>query len=379
MKQRIFLIILVVLSLGWGSWLFLPKYMQQALLHLNPDITDYTIFHNRTIVAGNPLPWPIHDGYNAESVSKSALLEFEKYGTVAFLVVKDGKLLHEEYWDGYNDSTVSNSFSMAKSVISLLIGCLADEGKLSLSDPVVRYIPELKDDKDNPITIKHLLTMSSGLDWDESYNNLTSVTTKSYYGSDITKLVTTLKKAEKPGATFRYKGCDSQLLGIIIERVSGMPVSDYASLKLWRPLGAEKDALWSLDKKNGKEKTFCCFNATARDFARIGQLVLDSGSFDGKQLVSKAYLQEATAPCSWLRDEDGKPCTYYGYQFWLTETQGHKVIYARGILGQYIFVIPSLNAVIVRLGKERSSEYVRHDTKDCFVYLNEGIRLARKP
>ncbi len=376
MRKKILIAITGILTAGIIIWFLLPRYMQGALLYLKPGILDYKIFENRKVSNGNVIPWPIDEKYNATNISSEALSEIEKYRTVAYLVIKEGKILHEEYWDGWTDTTISNSFSMAKSIISLLIGCLADEGKLSVDDPVHKYIPELKDLPDHPILIRHLLSMSSGLDWDESYSSLTSVTTEAYYGNDIQALVTSLKPAEEPGKIHRYKSCDSQLLGIVAGRVSGMSISDYASMKLWRPLGAGSPAEWSLDRNNGTEKAYCCFNSNARDFARIGQLVLDSGMFNGQQLVSKDYILKATTPSTWLTDENGKPCHYFGYQFWLTDYKGFKVEYARGILGQYIFIIPELNMVIVRLGHERSDRYKDYIPADAYIYLQEGIRLS---
>ena len=376
MRKKILIAITVILTAGIIIWFLLPRYMQGALLYLKPGILDYNIFENRTVNNGSVIQWPVDEKYNAIKISSQALNEIEKYKTVAYLVIKDGKLLHEEYWDGWTDTTISNSFSMAKSIISLLIGCLADEGKLSLDDTVHKYIPELQDQPDHPILIRHLLSMSSGLDWDESYSNLTSVTTEAYYGDDITHLVTSLKPDEEPGKIHRYKSCDTQLLGIIVARVSGMSISDYASRKIWQPLGAGSPALWSLDSNNGTEKAYCCFNSTARDFARIGQMVLDSGMFNGQQVVSKDYILRATSSATTLTDEDGKPCEYYGYQFWLTDYKGYQVVYARGILGQYIFVITSLNTVIVRLGHQRSDIYKNHIPTDALVYFEEGIRLA---
>jgi CubicO group peptidase (beta-lactamase class C family) len=377
MRKKILFVSSGILISGIITWFLLPHYIQGALLYLKPGILDYKIFDNRTVETGHSHPWPIDERYNSVKLSEQAVSEFEKYETVVFLVARDGKILHEEYWDGWNDTTISNSFSMAKSIVSLLIGCLVDEGKITVEDPVHKYIPELDDMKDHPILIRHLLNMSSGLDWDESYSRLTSVTTQAYYGNDIQELVTSLKPAEEPGKIYRYKSCDSQLLGIIVARVSGMKISEYASLKLWQPLGAESPALWSLDRNNGNEKTYCCFNATARDFARIGQMVLDSGMYNDRQVVSKEYILQATSPATWLRDEFDSTCNYYGYQFWLTDYQGVKVEYARGILGQYIFIIPALNTVIVRLGHRRSSEYRNYIPVDAFVFLDEGIRLAK--
>ena len=127
-------------------------------------------------------------------------------------------------------------------------------------------------------------------------------------------------------------------------------MSEYASEKLWQPLGAEHPALWSTDKNNGNEKAFCCFNSNARDFARIGQLMLDSGKWKGMPIIDSAFYVQSVTACN-IPDDDGLDCDYYGYQWWIRpEFPG--VFYARGILGQYIIVIPSKKTVLVRLGPQ---------------------------
>jgi CubicO group peptidase (beta-lactamase class C family) len=220
--------------------------------------------------------------------------------------------------------------------------------------------------------------MSSGLDWAEGYSSLFSPTTKAYYGSHLADQVLALKIKTEPGKIFDYQSCNTQLLGLIVEKASGKKLSEYASEKLWKPLGAEQPAFWSVDRADGDEKAYCCFNSTATDFARIGQMVLDSGKFNNQQIVSKAYLKQATSAASWLMGEDGSALDYYGFQFWLLTHKGHKVIYARGILGQYIFIIPSLDAVVVRLGTDRSKEYVNHVPKDVLAYLDAAFELIKE-
>ena len=218
--------------------------------------------------------------------------------------------------------------------------------------------------------------MSSGLDWNEGYSSLFSPTTEAYYGSHLADQVLALKVKEEPGKVFNYQSCNTQLLSLIIEKVTGKTLSEFASEKLWKPLGAEHSALWSLDRADGVEKGYCCFNSTATDFARIGQMVLDSGQFNNQQIVSKSYLKEATSPATWLQGENGGPLDYYGYQFWILTYKGHKVVYARGILGQYIFIIPSLDVVIVRLGTERSKVQIRHVPTDIFTYLDTAFAMV---
>ncbi len=353
-----------------------PDYISRAIIHGHARIDNYKIFDYRIVENAESIPWQHDSLYNLQKINPKSLLVMDSFGTTALVVIRNNKILHEEYWDGATDTTRSNSFSVAKSIVSLLIGCLLDEGKIkSLDQPITDYLPEFKNTNGFTLRIKDLLTMSSGLDWNESYSSLFSPTTKAYYGNHLAEQVLALKVKSEPGKLFDYQSCNTQLLALIIEKVSGQTISDFASEKLWKPLGAEHPAFWSVDRADGVEKAYCCFNSTATDFARIGQMVLDSGQFNNRQIVSKSYLKEATTPARWLKGEDGSPLDYYGYQFWMLTHKGHKVVYARGILGQYIFVIPSLNAVIVRLGTERSKVQVKHVPSDIFTYLDAAFEL----
>jgi CubicO group peptidase (beta-lactamase class C family) len=355
---------------------FMPGHYSRAIIHGYVNIDDYKIFSNRLVPNATPIPWQHDSRYNVQKIAPAELAIFDSYGTTAYVVIRDKKIVHEEYWDGTSDTTHSNSFSAAKSIVSLLIGCLVDEGKIkSLDQPVTDFLPAFKNTNGFTLRLKDLLTMSSGLEWNEGYSSLFSPTTKAYYGRYLSDQVLGLSVTSKPGQTFNYQSCNTQLLGLVIEKLSGKTISAYASEKLWMRLGAEHPANWSLDREDGVEKAYCCFNSTATDFARIGQLVLDSGQFNQQQIVSKAYLDQATAPASWLKDEDGKTIGYYGYQFWIMNYKGHKVVYARGILGQYIFIIPSLQAVVVRLGTDRNKEYLNHVPKDVFTFLDVAFEL----
>jgi CubicO group peptidase (beta-lactamase class C family) len=217
--------------------------------------------------------------------------------------------------------------------------------------------------------------MSSGLDWDEAYNSLFSQTTQAYYGNNLREQMMKLKVIEQPGKQFKYLSCNTQLLAFIIEKATGKTVSQYAAEKLWIPMGASKEALWSLDKENGDEKAYCCFNSTARDFARIGQLVLNKGNWNGQQLISEKYIIESTTPAKNLTDIDNKPIDSYGFHWWLMKYKEKDVIYARGILGQYIIIIPSENTVIVRLGHRRSKEKINNHPTDIYTWIKTAMEL----
>jgi len=260
-------------------------------------------------------------------------------------------LFFEKYRDGYSDSSLSGSFSIAKSITSLLTGIALKEGLIQSPDqPVSDYLPEFKIGPGARLTIRHLLTMSSGSNWDESYMNPFSVTTEAYYGNDLYKTATGIRIEKEPGTFHQYLSGNTQLLGLILEKATGTTLSEFASEKLWKPLGAEHTALWSLDKKNGHEKAYCCFNTNARDFARLGQLMLDSGRWKGVEIIDSSYWRQSVTPCG-ITDESGQACNYYGYQWWIVPER-QDIFYAWGILGQYIVVIPSRKMVIVRLGKK---------------------------
>lgn len=328
-------------------------YLFKTIYYNFSGIDDYSIFANRPVATSDEQPWLVANSEERLKAPDSLIQQLEELKTVACLVIKDGKIVYENYWDGYSDSSLSGSFSVAKSIVSLLIGAAIKDGAIgSVEDSVVRYLPELPAEL-SAMRIKDLLTMSSGSDFQESYSNPISTTSEMYYGNDLIKTAFLIKKEAEPGQLHRYKSGDTQLLGFIIERATGKTLSDYVSKKLWKPLGAKHAALWSLDKENGHEKAYCCFNTNARDFARIGQMMLDSGQWNGNKVIDSEYYLASITPCNIL-DEDGKNCNYYGYQWWI-HPKYPEVFYARGILGQYIIVIPSTKTVIVRLGHKRSS------------------------
>jgi CubicO group peptidase (beta-lactamase class C family) len=379
MKKKTSLILLFV-AVSLLLIIFLsPAHFKKAIIHGYANIDDFKIFENRIVPNAIAIPWQHDSLYNVQIIDPAQLSVFDTFGTTAFVVIRDKKIIHEEYWDGASDTTRSNSFSVAKSIVSILIGTLLDEGKIkSLDQPITDYLPDFKNTNGFTLRIRDLLTMSSGIDWDEGYSSLFSPTTKAYYGSQLEDQMLSLSVKSEPGKVFNYQSCDTQLLSLIIEKITGKTLSEFASEKLWKPLGAEHPALWSIDRAQGIEKAYCCFNSTATDFARIGQMVLDSGQFNNRQIVSKAYLTLATTPAKWLKGEDGDSLDYYGYQFWMLTYKKHKVVYARGILGQYIFIVPSLNAVVVRLGTARSEERVNNLPKDIFTYLDVAFKMVEE-
>ncbi|MCX6294925.1 MAG: serine hydrolase, partial [Bacteroidetes bacterium] len=342
-----------------------------------PSLDEYKIFSNREVATGTYLAWHHSTQYNTKKIPADALRESDSMQSVAFLIVKNDSLIHEQYWDGFGEDSYSNSFSMAKTFISILIGIAIDEGKIkSVDQPVSDFLPEFKDGENSKLTIKHLLTMSSGINFDEDYVNPFAYPAAAYYGSDLKKLTAKYSVTEEPGKVLKYLSGNSVILGFIIEKVTGKTISEYASEKLWKPLGAKNKAFWSLDHESGTEKAYCCFNSNAPDFARFGQLFLDSGKFNGTQIVSTNFVLNSVKAADIL-ETDGSKNNKYGYAWWLIpDYKGHNIYYARGILGQYIVCIPDEKMVVVRLGKIREKQLPNQDhPKDLFTYIDAALAM----
>jgi CubicO group peptidase (beta-lactamase class C family) len=370
-------LLIIIIGLNLLLWATGKLYLYKALVYNYVNIDDIDIFPTRTVKAGEGSPWNIAAGYNKVELTPKLRVTLEGYKSVAFLIVQNDSIRYEEYWENYSEASLSNSFSMSKSIVSLLTGIAIDEGKIkSIDQTVCDYLPEYCSETNKVLTIRHLLIMSSGLDYDESYASLFGPTTRSYYDTDLKKQMRELVVITPPGKEWNYMSCNTQLLAFIIEQATGMNISEYASEKLWKPIGAEYDAQWSLDHKGGVEKAYCCFYSNARDFARIGQLVLQKGKWNGKQVVSEDYLKAALSPGPVT--DNGKPNKIYGYQWWITEQDGYEVFYARGILGQYVIVIPGLNLVFVRLGHLRGEKGADGQLLDVPVYLEEVIKMYGK-
>lgn len=276
---------------------------------------------------------------------------FETYlqnnNTVAFIIIQNDTIQYENYWNEYDESSIVPSFSMAKSITSILIGCAIDDGLIqSVNEPVTNYIPELSKNGFDKVTIENLLQMTSGLKFNEGYANPFGEVATFYYGRNLRKGVKKLKLKSEPGIEFDYASGNTQILGLVLERaLNGKTISKYLEEKIWKPLQMEYDASWSLDRKNnGLEKTFCCINARARDFAKIGRLYLNRGNWNGNQIVSAAWVEQSTKI-----DTTRGSAWYYQYQWWLPTLSGDFM--AQGILGQFIYVNPEKNLIIVRLGK----------------------------
>lgn len=362
MRKKLFIFVCAVLALHLllvsTNHTYLYRVIKLTIFKgkLGPSIDEYTAFENRKIEAGRPQPIPRAEHFNDNPASPRLDSIHASLGTVAYAVIQNDSLKHVYYAPGHNDSSISNSFSMAKSIVSLAVGALILDGEItSVNQFVCEYLPRYCEGESRNLRIVDLLTMSAGINFDENYLNPLAYPAKANYGRDLRELGDEYQVVRKPGVTFNYQSGVSVILGQLVESVSGKKLAEFVHDRFWIHMGAEHTALWSLDHADGDEKAFCCFNATALDFARFGLLVLHNGNWKGKQLVDSTYIREATSAASWLVEKNGETNNRYGYQWWVIDSYADmgKVTYMRGILGQYVFVIPAKNAVVVRLGHER--------------------------
>ncbi len=343
---------------------------------LGPSIDELNAFSNRSVKCGIPAPWEKDSNYNSITLTESATAKLEKLRTTSFLVIKDEKILFEKYWKPFAKNTPINSFSIAKSIVCALVGIAVREGYLKLDDPVGLYLDAFRKNKKELITIEHLLRMCSGLEWIESEGNPISHNAQAYYGTDLEKLIIGLNVSRPPGEVYRYVSGNTQILAMVITKVSDMTLSDFAAKKLWKKIGAEKDAHWNLDRKNGVEKAFCCFYATPSDFARLGQLYLNKGKWGDLQIIPEQFIDQCLEPDHrhdiWIN----KPNTHYGMHWWLVNHLGYKFFYARGIRGQYIICNKKLRLVVVRMGHKRNP-VDRHNghPPDLFDHINAAMEI----
>jgi len=331
-------------------------------VHNSADIDDYKVFKTRKInnteinfnfkKANEIKPFDTLN-YTIKTKKKEYHRKesfeniLENNSTVAFIVVRNDSLIYEKYFNDYSRDSKVNSFSTAKSILSLLIGCAIDDGIInSIDDKVIKYIPELKENGFEEIKIKNLLQMNSGIDFKEVYSAFTDAGNL-YYGRDLIKELKKLKIKYPAGTKFHYSSGDSQILGLVLTRaLKDISLSNYLESKIWKPLEMDYSASWSLDDK-GLEKAFCCLNASAIDFAKIGRLYLNNGNWNGTQIVSKNWIEETIA-----YDESNKinPEKYFYNYNWYLNPNG--TFYTEGYKGQHIYIDKDNNLIIVRLGEK---------------------------
>lgn len=374
-------LLLITLYVTGNSYIIRGLQLTYLKGEKTASIDDYKDFDNNVILAGSPQVWSQHSSYNQIKLDPKFEKELQDFQTAGFILIKDGQLLNEHYFNGYNEKSLTNSFSMAKSIQTLLIGKAIEDGYIkSLDQKITDFLPEYKNDPfGSKCTIGDLAAMTSGYDWEEEYYFPLNPTAKAYYGDDLEKQILARKFTSEPGKKFKYLSGNTQLLGIILKRaLKGKSISQYTQETLWQPMGMEYDAQWSKDKADGMEKTYCCFNSDARDFAKLGQLLLNKGNWNGKQIIDSSFIEKITSPNTKAFNQNEIPV--YGYTIWMDPSYKTPFYAMLGHLGQRIIVIPSQNLVVVRTGKTHQDLPDTNPIHDGDVYriVDEATRINQQ-
>lgn len=342
--------------------------------HSTAYLEDYKKFDNQVIENATPQPWPNHKDYNTVKETEGLNQINKANGTIAYVIIKNDSIWFENYYDGFNENSQSNSFSMAKSYVSGLMGKAIEEGYIkSLNQPVSDFIPEFSDGLASKMTVGDLSSMASGTNWDEAYYSPLSITTRAYFDDDLEKVMLGLKVVEEPGKAFKYSSGDTQMLAMVIEKATGKKMYNYLTESFWKPLGSENSTLWQVDSEaHDLVKAYCCIASNAKDFARFGKLYKDYGKWHGKQILDSAFVAKSLKPRFPESPE-------YGYGWWLKRIDSKDFFMMRGHLGQYVIVEPNDNIIIVRLGHSKgTNNAVGAFTTDIDTYVKEAYKMLNQ-
>jgi len=334
-------------------------------------LEDYKEFDNVKIENDVPQPWPKHKDYNSVTETERLQKYNEAYGAIAYVIIKNDSIWFENYYDGFDENSKTNSFSMAKSYVSGLMGKAIEEGYIkSLDQPVSDFFPEFSEGLAAKLTVGDLSSMASGTNWDEKYYSPLSITTRAYFDDDLKKIILGLKVIKEPGQAYKYSSGDTQLLAMVIEKATGKKLYNYLTESFWKPLGSENETLWQVDsKEHDLVKAYCCIASNAKDFARFGKLYKDHGKWKGEQLLDSAFVAKSITP----RFAESPQ---YGYGFWMQKRDGKSFFMMRGHLGQYVIVEPEDNIIIVRLGHQKSPDAANQIfSDDISIYIEEAYKM----
>ena len=335
-------------------------------------IDDYLYFDNAEIPpSDNPKAWPLHKDYNRLATQPSLDSLHEELETVAFLIIKNDSIWHERYFDGYGIGSKSNSFSIIKTIVAAALYKAVEAGDVQSEDQkVIDFLPWLTGDHAKEVSMGDLASMSSGLKWKEDYENLLTITPRTYVEKDMGSLMKTIPIEVEPGQRFVYQSGSTQLLAMALQQATGKPIRTLLRDYFWNPMGVEHPTSWILDSKsNGLEKAYCCWNANARDFARFGKLFKNHGVWNGEQLIDSTFTAKAVRPRFEVSPQ-------YGYGWWLGDVDGKAFFSMRGHLGQYVIVLPAYDLIVVRLGHRSMPDLPDSDTPaDLPLFVREAVQM----
>ncbi|MGD2158613.1 MAG: serine hydrolase [Anaerolineales bacterium] len=364
----ILVLVLIVIAAGVFVWAYTStdtSLVARGIMWGDSDAGDLYRFPTRQVRGGmNPVVFePVSEDLLSQlPVSDEAIqavnMPFETYlektNTTAFIALHGDQLLYEGYFNGSSRETIQGSFSAAKSFASTLVGLAIEEGFIrNLDDPITDYLPELldRDARFKEITIRHLIMMTSGLRWERSDSNPFSDDFITYYSPDLRETALESEIVEAPGQRFLYNDYNPLLVGMILERATGMSVSEYMETRLWGPMGAEGDGSWSLDSERSRfEKMFVGVNGRAIDLVKLGWLFLNDGKNGDTQVVPASWVEQTTRASDAIFTDRGDSANYYQNYWWLDVE--NEAYYAEGDKCQFIYVYPKAGLVLARFGTD---------------------------
>jgi CubicO group peptidase (beta-lactamase class C family) len=338
------------------------------------SIEDYKFFDNVEIKKSDSLfEWPKHNLYNQIGSSKTLDSVHKKNETVAFLIIKNDSIIKEDYFLGYDENSMTNSFSMSKSIISFLFLKSVEQGTIpSLNSKLSDYFPAFNESNGGNVTLSDLSTMSSGLVWEENYKDLMGITAQAYVTKDLNKLMMGSKFSGISGDKFKYLSANTQLLAMAIEKANNSTIPELTYRWLWDPMGAKNDALWMIDsKEKNMTKAYCCLSSNAKDFAKVGLVYKNFGKINKLKIIDSSFVSMSIKPRF-----NSNPI--YGYGLWVGKQNNIDFFSLRGHQGQYVIVIPKEDVIIVRLGKRKSrgSDLNNHPS-DFNLYITESLNILK--
>lgn len=344
--------------------------------HNTAHIDDARNFTQARVAGGAPQPWP---AAAPRPLSEAMAGYLREHRSAAFLVMHKGALVHESYLPPYGPDSRTNIFSMAKTVMTLLAGAAVADGIVpSFDAPLATWVGEYaQHPQGRTATLAQLSAMTSGHAWDENYYLPLNATTELYFGGDAPATVLRHGFERDPGSGYEYSSASTQLLGIALQRAlaareSGLTLATYASRRLWQPLGLA-EASWSLDRpreEGGMELAYCCIHTSARNMARLAQMLLQQGRWNGQQVLPADFVKRMTSPNGHV--------DHYGHGLWMDPKHSPPFWFMQGHLGQYAIVVPSRELVIVRLGQWRTKERKRHPSipEEVYLYVEEALAMV---
>tara|TARA_Y100000385_G_scaffold291663_1_gene371171 strand:+ start:3691 stop:4848 length:1158 start_codon:yes stop_codon:yes gene_type:complete len=344
----------------------------------NSNIDDIGFRDLRTLSASDSAsPWIAKKSWGLE-FTEDELAWHEEYMSASFLVLQGDTLLFEEYWQGHDYTTVTNSFSACKSIVALAIGLAVTDKKVNVTDELADYLPRFEGDGGRGLTVQQALQMRSHIPFGEDYANPFGFMAKAYYRKDMQELLEPFRVPETPGSKWKYEGGNTMLLGELIAGLDEGSLSHWVEQRLLEPMGAQHDAFWGLDApddEGGIERCFAAYYSTSRDFARFGKLINHRGNWNGKQLIDSTFMTEMVTPIAEMTSECD--AEHYGYQIWLGETEsGMPFSCMEGLRGQMVIAVPELDVVVVRTGYDKDKRKDGPLPSDILRVLNMGLRLV---